>query len=78
MSLIDKVKEAKTTRQIGIKVANCIEQVGMGYVGRFQMTHSGRKYCLRSKEYCPLQTDSAKVMNCCDGDSYVRGLYANK
>ena len=72
MSLIKKVEEAKTTRQITPKVANCIEIITRGFVGRYQWAISGKTYCSNSQEYCPIQYNCEKGIPCCNGDKLLK------
>tara|TARA_B100000315_G_scaffold236971_1_gene253313 strand:- start:461 stop:706 length:246 start_codon:yes stop_codon:yes gene_type:complete len=49
------------------EINNCLEQILLGFVGRYQHLHQGSEYCCRSKLYCPVQTANGPGMKKCLG-----------
>ncbi len=66
-SLLVKLYLDKNESKLNPEIYNCLEQIMIGFVGRFQLHHQGKDYCCRSKEYCSVQKDEGLGMKKCRG-----------
>ena len=66
-SLLAQYYVDKSERKLRPEINNCLEQILLGFVGRYQHDHHSKTYCCRSKIYCPVQTENGKGMKKCLG-----------
>jgi len=71
-SLLEQMYHDKSTGKLRAEINNCLEQILIGFVGRYQHFHQGSNYCCRSKMYCPIQTENGPGMKkCLGGELYA-------
>ena len=77
-SLLEQYYLDKIDNKLRPEIQNCLEQILLGFVGRYQHSHQGQDYCCRSKMYCPIQTPNGSGMHKCLGGELYNEFIQNR
>ncbi|MFH1682883.1 MAG: hypothetical protein ABIA37_03730 [Candidatus Woesearchaeota archaeon] len=77
-NLLEQIRADKQSELLTVEINNCLNNLLHGNYGKMQHFYSGKVYCCKSGEYCPLQLQADKRLKECQYTKLQKEMEKNR